>query len=251
MKLRSYITLIATIALFSCTFAQEKERKDGIYAEMETTKGTITLQLFHKKTPLTVTNFIALSEGKMTTNKRIGKPFFDGLTFHRVIANFMIQGGCPEGTGNGGPGYAFPDEFDPSLRHGKAGILSMANAGPGTNGSQFFITHGPTPHLNDKHTVFGEVISGLDIVNKIAIGDSIKTLKIVRVGEEAEAFKADQAAFDALQKGFLEKLAVKAKAVLAEQEKLVSEKYANATKTDSGLMFIIDKPAADDAVKPK
>jgi peptidyl-prolyl cis-trans isomerase A (cyclophilin A) len=144
----------------------------GTYAHFDTTEGTFTIKLFDKEAPNTVANFIGLAEGtKEFTNPRTGrkekKPFYDGIVFHRVIDGFMIQGGDPLGEGHGGPGYNFADEFHPSLRHTKAGTLSMANAGPNTNGSQFFITLAPTPHLDNRHSVFGEVIEGLDIVKKI------------------------------------------------------------------------------------
>ena len=134
----------------------------------ETNRGPIRCELFEKQTPQTVGNF----------EKLAGKGFYDGLKFHRVIDNFMIQGGCPEGTGRGGPGYKFEDEFDPSLRHDGPGVLSMANAGPNTNGSQFFITHVPTPHLDDRHTVFGKVIEGMDVVNAIEQGDEMTTVSV-------------------------------------------------------------------------
>ncbi|WP_343218214.1 peptidylprolyl isomerase [Haloferula helveola] len=134
-----------------------------------TSKGDIEATLFATKTPLTCANFLNLAK----------RDYYDGLTFHRVIANFMIQGGDPAGNGTGGPGYKFKDEFEPSLRHSKPGILSMANAGPGTNGSQFFITHVPTPHLDNRHSVFGEVTKGQDVVNSIAIGDKIKDIEVL------------------------------------------------------------------------
>jgi peptidyl-prolyl cis-trans isomerase A (cyclophilin A) len=133
------------------------------YARFETSAGNFKIKLFADKAPKTVENFVTLAEGTKT-----GKPFYDGLIFHRVIPNFMIQGGCPEGTGRGGPGYKFADEFHPSLRHDKPGLLSMANAGPNTNGSQFFITVAPTPWLDNKHSIFGEVVEGYDVVEQIA-----------------------------------------------------------------------------------
>lgn len=140
----------------------------GIEAVMKTTKGDIRITLFPAEAPLTVSNFVNLAQ----------RGYYDGLKFHRVIADFMIQGGDPTGTGRGGPGYNFADEFNPSRRHDSAGVLSMANAGPGTNGSQFFITHGPTPHLDDRHSVFGKVSSGQDVVDAIAQGDVMTSVSI-------------------------------------------------------------------------
>ena len=163
---------------------------DGLYASMETNKGTILLQLHYKETPLTVCNFVGLAEGKITNNaKPLGTPFYDGLKFHRVIDNFMIQGGDPAGNGSGGPGYQFDDEFVSTLKHVGPGVLSMANAGPGTNGSQFFITHVATPWLDGAHTVFGKVITGQDVVNAIKQDDVITSLKIIRKGKDAKAAK--------------------------------------------------------------
>ncbi|MGB7731813.1 MAG: peptidylprolyl isomerase [Candidatus Acidiferrum sp.] len=148
-------------------------RPAGTYAIFETSQGNIVVKLFDKEAPKTVENFIGLAEGtKEFTNAMTGKKekrnYYDGLTFHRVIPQFMIQGGCPQGDGRGGPGYSFSDEFHPSLKHSKAGKLSMANAGPNTNGSQFFITVAPTPHLDNRHTIFGEVVEGQDIADKIS-----------------------------------------------------------------------------------
>jgi len=181
--------------------AQEVQLRDGLFARIITAKGTITVELEFLKTPLTVANFVGLAEGTKDfkpVKGRTGSPFYDGLTFHRVIANFMIQGGDPLGNGTGGPGYNFPDEFIPELTFNGPGVLAMANAGPNTNGSQFFITHKATPHLNNKHTIFGHVISGQDVVNAIRNGDIIETIKIIRKGDKAKGFATDQAAFDRL-----------------------------------------------------
>ncbi|MCC5788575.1 MAG: peptidylprolyl isomerase [Opitutales bacterium] len=176
------------------------ELDEGLYALMKTNRGDILLELYFEKTPLTVTNFVGLAEGKIENDaKESGEPFYDGIVFHRVISDFMIQGGDPDGTGRGGPGYRFADEFHPDLRHDGPGVLSMANAGPGTNGSQFFITHNATPHLNNRHTVFGRVVTGQDVVDSIEQGDKIETVEIIRVGEAAEAFTADQESFDKLR----------------------------------------------------
>ena len=148
-------------------------RPAGSYAIFETSLGNIVCKLFEKEAPKTVENFIGLAEGSKEflnpmTGKKEQRNFYDGLTFHRVIPQFMIQGGCPRGDGRGGPGYSFADEFHPTLRHSKAGRLSMANAGPNTNGSQFFITVAPTPHLDNRHTIFGEVVEGQDVADKIS-----------------------------------------------------------------------------------
>jgi len=164
--------------------------ENGLYAIVETSKGEITLNLEFEKTPATVGNFVALCEGEMkNSSKDLGVPYYDNMKFHRVINDFMVQGGCPLGTGSGNPGYKFDDEFHPDLKHDKPGILSMANAGPATNGSQFFITHIPTAWLDNKHTVFGNVVNGMDVVNSITQGDEIKVIKISRIGENASKLK--------------------------------------------------------------
>ena len=163
--------------------------KNGIYSKIVTEKGEILLSLEFELTPITVSNFIGLSLGTLSnySNKKKEK-FYDNLIFHRVIPDFMIQGGCPNGNGMGGPGYNFKDEIHPDLKHDKPGVLSMANAGPNTNGSQFFITHIPTPWLDGKHSVFGNVIEGQSIVDSIANGDTIEKVEIIRIGSDAEKF---------------------------------------------------------------
>ncbi|POS02481.1 peptidylprolyl isomerase [Flavobacterium croceum] len=214
MKLK-FLTLVILCA--SLSFAQTKKKKpvakkttttvvkkteplevktmddNGIFATIETNKGTIVLALEYKKTPITVANFISLAEGTNTAveEKFKGKHFYDGLKFHRVIPNFMIQGGDPDGNGSGGPGYKFVDEIT-DLPHTGPGILSMANAGEGTNGSQFFITHVETPWLNGKHTVFGHVIKGQDVVNAIKQDDVINKITFERKGEDAKKFDASK-----------------------------------------------------------
>ena len=199
--------LITAVALVTFpALAQEDKLADGLYAHIETSKGNILGQLEFEKTPLTVANFVGLAEGSKHYSKdggspadAKGTPYYDGLNFHRVISDFMIQGGCPKGTGTGDPGYKFPDEIDATLKHSSPGIFSMANSGPGTNGSQFFITHKATPWLDGRHTVFGRVVEGLDVVNAIAKGDKIKKVTIKRIGEKAMAFKGDEAQFAKLR----------------------------------------------------
>ncbi|MGC6429646.1 MAG: peptidylprolyl isomerase [Jejuia sp.] len=209
--------------------------QDGLYAKFNTSKGEILVALEYKKTPGTVGNFVALAEGNLENSvKPQGAPYYNGLKFHRVIPDFMIQGGCPNGTGAGGPGYKFDDEFHADLKHDGPGILSMANAGPGTNGSQFFITHVETPWLDNNHTVFGKVQSGQEVVDAIAQGDTIDSLEIERVGAEAEAFNAVEA-FRTFE-GAREKRVAEEK---AKQEAALDKVAAGFEKTESGLRYQI------------
>ena len=218
-----------------------KKQADGMYAKFETSKGDIYCALEFKKTPMTVANFVGLAEGVIkNTAKAEGTPYYDGLKFHRVIPNFMIQGGCPLGTGTGDPGYKFPDEIDSTLKHVGPGILSMANAGPGTNGSQFFITHVKTDWLDGKHTVFGHVVEGQDVVNKIVGNDTIKHLTILRKGKEAEGFDAAKV-FETEQANVVAKNEAKEAAEKAAMEKMLNETYGNAQRTASGLRYIVEK----------
>lgn len=221
---------------------------DGLYTKIKSSKGDILLKLEYEKTPGTVGNFVALAEGNMENSaKPQGQKYYDGLKFHRVIPDFMVQGGCPQGTGTGNPGYSFEDEFHADLKHDKPGILSMANAGPGTNGSQFFITHVPTPWLDNKHTVFGEVLEGQDVVDAIAQDDILESVEIIRVGADAEAFNAIEA-FRKFE-GAREQRIAEAKAKMeAELDKIA----AGFEKTDSGLRYqIIQKGSGTKASQGK
>jgi cyclophilin family peptidyl-prolyl cis-trans isomerase len=187
------VALTLLLAFAANTEAKKPKLENGLYAEIQTNRGTILLKLEFEKTPLTVANFVGLAEGKIpNTAKKPGVPYYDSLKFHRVIPNFMIQGGDPLGNGQGGPGYSFKDEFLPEFRFSGPGILAMANAGPATNGSQFFITHKDTPWLNDRHTIFGHVVTGQEVVNAIQQGDTILHIKIIRKGKAAKKFKADK-----------------------------------------------------------
>lgn len=239
--MKKILTIISALVLMTGC-AAEKAGDDGIYADITTNKGTITIKFEEEKTPLTVCNFVGLAEGKIKNiAKAEGVPYYDGIVFHRVIANFMIQGGDPTGTGRGGPGYQFADEIDTTLKHYRAGTLSMANAGPGTNGSQFFITHNETPHLDGKHTVFGYVTKGQDVVNAVAQGDKIVTVKIRRVGAEAKKFTADQAMFDSLKTDHMKKALAAAEKANAEVVKQIKEKFPDCVKSDDGYYYVITK----------
>jgi cyclophilin family peptidyl-prolyl cis-trans isomerase len=257
----------------SFIFGQDKELAPGMYAQFKTTKGEILIQLEPEKTPLTVANFVGLVEGNFRPFDTLSfdKPFYDGLKFHRVIKDFMIQGGDPQGTGMGGPGYKFFDEPRQDLSHSGPGILSMANSGPATNGSQFFITHKETPWLDGKHTVFGHVISGMDVVNAIVQDDIMNQVVILRIGDQYQAWnatevfketyrkmeeafvvmQAEKARLDALEKERTDKIAKMTEEeykvyLLAE----VRKTYPKAQQTASGLVYVIEKKG-DANKKPK
>lgn len=224
----------------------------GMYAEFTTTKGVITIQLEFEKTPMTVANFVGLAEGKFVVDDSITytTPFYDGLKFHRVIPNFMIQGGDPEGNGSGGPKHRFNDEIVEGLTHSGPGILSMANSGPNTNGSQFFITHKETPWLDGKHTVFGHVISGQDVVDAIETGDEMTQVRIIRVGKVAKKWNATEhfaAVMDKLKADEAAKKAEFDKIAAMSQEEYSEFMYQEVLKTNptakksaSGLVYVIE-----------
>ena len=222
--------------------------ENGIYAKFNTTKGAIIVKLTHDLTPGTVGNFVGLAEGQLENSARpMGKPYYDGLKFHRVIPDFMVQGGCPQGVGTGGPGYSFEDEFHPTLKHDKPGVLSMANSGPASNGSQFFITHVPTNWLDNKHTVFGNVIEGQDVVDAIGQGDSIDTIEILRVGAEAEKWNAIEA-FRTFEGSRQKKIEDAKKLAEETMERLA----AGFDKTESGLRYkMIQKGSGKNAENGK
>ena len=219
---------------------------NGIYAKFNTSKGVILVNLEFEKTPGTVGNFVALAEGNLENDiKSQGTPYYNGLKFHRVIPDFMIQGGCPQGTGTGNPGYKFDDEFHPDLKHDKPGMLAMANSGPATNGSQFYITHIETPWLDNKHTVFGNVVEGQDIVDSIAQGDELTSIEIVKVGAVAEKFNAIES-FRTFE-GSREKREAEEKATQKELMDSVAKGY---DETASGLRYqILQKGTGKQATK--
>jgi cyclophilin family peptidyl-prolyl cis-trans isomerase len=241
MKKTIHLVLLFTILISfgGCSPMDEGlkaiEGKDGVFAVIDTTRGLIVAELFYEKTPLTVTNFVGLAEGSLKATG--GKNFYDGLKFHRVIADFMIQGGDPKGNGTGGPGYKFADEFDDSLKHTGPGILSMANSGANTNGSQFFITHVATPWLDGKHTVFGKVLHGQKVVDTIKQGDEIKSIKIIRQGEKAKAFTASQDDFDRLSVEIVKQNTAKLEKAMAETIGLIEKKFVGFEKTAEGIYF--------------
>ena len=210
---------------------------NGLFATLSTSKGEIKIELEFEKTPGTVGNFVGLSLGLISNSiKPLGEAYYNGLKFHRVINDFMIQAGCPLGTGTGDPGYKFDDEFHNELKHDRPGVISMANAGPSTNGSQFFITHLETPWLDNKHTVFGNVIDGMDVVNSISQNDEIISIKINAVGDKAKAFDAAKA-FEDFNKS-------KADRIKKEKEnelKMLKDLSKGFSKTSSGLLYKFEK----------
>jgi peptidylprolyl isomerase len=258
MKKRIAFVLLAIVTLYSCK-EENRNLPDGLYAEIETSRGDIIVELDYTKAPITVANFVTLAEGKndfVTNDNLKGKPFFNGLRFHRVIKEFMIQTGDPLGTGSGDAGYKFKDEIT-DLRFDEGGVLAMANNGPATNSSQFFITHLATPWLDGKHTIFGHVVeNGMNVVNLVEQGDFIKKVTIIRKGEAAKKFNAIKTFFNYFS---VEAEKQKQKmAIDAQSKKMYDEKYkdvredkikyfnalkSKATKTSTGLKYVITHKA--------
>ena len=237
------LLLVAMMWASACR-SEGEELPEGLYAVIDTSKGSITCRLEFEKVPMTEANFAGLAEGKIESRRGKEARFYDGLKWHRVITKppFMIQGGCPNGDGSGDPGYKFPDEFHPKLKHSKAGILSMANPGPDSNGSQFFITLAPTPWLDGKHSVFGEVVSGMDkVVRMIRQGDDIKSIKIKRVGEAAKAFKNDAAAFKKLVAAGLVQKQKRDKLAAGQIDRIIETKWPGTKRSKTGLRYLVKK----------
>jgi peptidylprolyl isomerase len=239
------LLLAFSLLTSSLSFGAQTE---GIFAHIQTNKGDIIIELAYEKAPLTVINFVSLAEGTKVSNKELGAPFYDGIAFHRVITDFMIQGGDPEGSGMGGPGYMFIDEFS-DLKHDKPGILSMANSGSGTNGSQFFITHIATPWLDGQHSVFGTVVEGMDVVNSIEQGDIIEHITIRRVGDSANNFTTGEDAFNIELEN--KSLALKATQEKQQQafEDTVVATFPGAQKNDLDYFSLITQTGAGERGK--
>jgi cyclophilin family peptidyl-prolyl cis-trans isomerase len=265
MKVLKILILVISFIVVSCKPAKYVDLDEGLYAKLETNKGDILLKLEFEKTPITVANFVSLAEGtnKFVTDSLKGKLYYNGTRFYRVVPNFIIQGGDRTETGFGKPGYTFNDEFpkdsigDLLLTHSGPGTLSMANSGPNSNGSQFFITHKAADWLDGKHTVFGSVAEGQAIVDTIQQNDILKTVEIIKVGKAAKSFDASEVFSEYLEKSKKEKLARETAVEKAIQATLTkfNEHLLNATELSSGLKLIItetsngDKPKAGQDVK--
>ncbi|MFO7782254.1 MAG: peptidylprolyl isomerase [Spirochaetia bacterium] len=248
------MTLFAGVALLAGCAGEYPDLEDGLYAELETTRGTILIELAYEKAPLTVTNFVGLAEGTIDSSAPDGEPFYDGLSFHRVVEDFVVQTGDPNGDGSGGPGYRFPNEIDQSLTHDSAGVVSMANSGPDTNGSQFFITKSAAPWLDGQYSVFGEVVEGQDVVDSIEQGDTLETVKIIRKGEAAGDFETDQAAFDDRLAELREERREDQRRTVDQQLSYVDKNWPDAEDAGEGMRYVIEEegsgpsPEAGDTV---
>ncbi|NBC28584.1 MAG: peptidylprolyl isomerase [Spirochaetes bacterium] len=245
--------LVGVAAFAGGTKEKYPDLERGLYAELTTEKGSILIDLKYELVPLTVANFVGLAEGTIAHSEGEG-PFYDGLTFHRVEKDFVVQGGDPAGDGTGGPGYRIPTETHQSLTHSEAGIVAMANSGPNRNGSQFYITLRATPWLDGNYSIFGEVVRGMEAVNEIEKGDVIQSIDIVRKGNEAKEFATDQESFDELLAEKQAEVEKGREAALTSQEAYIERNWPDARRMDNGIRYVIEeegsgpKPAANDTV---
>jgi peptidylprolyl isomerase len=234
---RSVVVVVLSFLAALPAVAQSKALADGLYAEIKTERGTITCSLENEKSPMTVANFIGLAEGTLKANGVSGRKFYDGLTFHRVDKGFVIQGGDPKGDGSGGPGYEFPNEVRGDLKHDAPGVLAMANSGPNTNGSQFYITMEPAPWLDGGYNIFGHVVQGMDVVTAIKPGDHMISVRIVRVGSAAGAVVVTQQSFDAMVAGVRSAVEDKKKKDRLAALAIIKKQWPKLTTTKTGLMY--------------
>lgn len=250
----SIVTVLAAVAFIAGCSEPYPDLADGLYAELETSKGNMLIELDYENAPVTVTNFVGLAEGTIDSNQPEGEKFYDGLTFHRVVEDFVVQTGDPEGDGSGGPGYEFPNEINQSLTHDEAGIVSMANNGPDTNGSQFFITLSATPWLDGEYSVFGELVEGEETLEAIEEGDTLEAVRIVRKGERARNFETDQAAFDRRLSQLESEREQQQRKTVGQQLDYVKRNWPDAQEAGEGMRYVVDRegsgpsPEAGDTV---
>jgi cyclophilin family peptidyl-prolyl cis-trans isomerase len=244
---RILAAVLATIALSACA-KEALDLPDGLYARIETERGRIIIELEPERAPLTTMNFVGLAEGTINHSRGEGVYFYDELTFHRVEAGFVIQGGDPNGNGTGGPGYEFANEIHEDLGHTRAGTMAMANSGPDTNGSQFYITLDAIPQLNGSYSVFGYVVEGMDVVYATEVGDVLRSVSIVRIGESAEAYQADQATFDHLQAEQQRRREEERDAELARQVEIALSRYPGAVEYENSGLYLLRETSGTGAL---
>ena len=248
------VVVFAVTGLVAACSEPYPDLADGLYAELETSKGTMLIELEYEKAPATVTNFVGLAEGTLDSNQPEGEKFYDGLSFHRVVEDFVVQTGDPSGDGTGGPGYEFPNEIDESLTHDEAGVVSMANTGPDTNGSQFFITLSATPWLDGRYSVFGKLVEGQETLESIEEGDTLEAVNIIRKGKGARNFETDQAAFDRRVAELESAREQEQRKTVGQQLQYIEQNWPDAKDAGEGMRYVIDRegsgpsPEAGDTV---
>ena len=233
--------IILAIALLTLSCGKQKYPK-GIYAKISTDKGMVVVFLEFEKVPMTVANFVGLVEGRIKNSALPeGKPYYDGSVFHRVVPNHVIQAGVPKGTDQSGPGYTFPNEIHPELRHSSAGVLGMANAGPHTNGSQFYITLSDRSYLDGDYTVFGHVVQGMDVVKSIVQGDKIESVRIMKIGRKAKEFRVDTDTFNNLVEQAKERVKKDEEKKMKEEAEIIDRNWPGAITSGSGVKYVVVK----------